>query len=51
MLGLYTKFQCLAMPGTGLKVCVRVGGGVVVVWWFKPIIVLSLVKAEQQLQA
>ena len=33
-------------PGTGLKVFVRCGGGWVV-WWFKPIIVFSLVQAEQ----
>ena len=32
------------MSGTGQKVCVRV----VVVWWCKPIIVLSLYQAEQQ---
>ena len=28
---LYSEFQCPTMPGTGLKVCVRVGGGVGVV--------------------
>ena len=35
------------MSGTGLKVCVQwwCGG---VVWWLKPIIVFSLVQAEQK---
>ena len=40
-LRLYTEFQCPTLPGTGAG---GVGG---VVWWFKPIIVLSLEKAEQ----
>ena len=35
------------MPGTGRKVCVRGGGGGG--WWLKPIIVFSLVQAEQYL--
>ena len=45
MLRLYTEFQCSTMPGTGQKVCGGgwVGGG----WVFKPILVLSLAKAEQ----
>ena len=46
MLRLYTEFQCPTMSGTGLKVCVRCGGGGG--WWLKPIIVFSLVQAEQK---
>ena len=42
---MHTEFQCSAMPGTGQKVC---GGGWVVV--FKPTLVLSLAKAEQNCQ-
>ena len=49
MLRMYTTFQCSTMPGTGQKVC---GGGGFVWWWWvvvcKPILVLSLAKAEQQ---
>ena len=46
---LYTEFQSPTMPGTCQKVCVRVwcGGWV---WWCKPIIVLSLDQAEQNLK-
>ena len=48
MLRLYTEFQCPAMSGTGLKVCVRWVWWWWVVWWLKPVIVFSLVQAEQK---
>ena len=44
MLRLHTEFQCSTIAGTGQKVC---GGGWVVVV-LKPIIVLTLAKAEQK---
>ena len=44
---LYTKFQCLNMPGAGQKVCGGMVCGVVVWWVCKPVLVFSLVQAEQ----
>ena len=38
---LYTEFQCHTMPGTCIKVCGVVGGGMVC----KPILVFSLGQA------
>ena len=42
---LYSEFQSPTMPETCQKVCVRVWWWV---WWCKPIKVLSLDQAEQQ---
>ena len=48
MLRLHTEFQCPTMPGTGLKVCGGMVGGMVG-GWCKPILVFSLGQAEQYL--